>query len=98
MPTSPHDNDTHPEQAELELLAAELGRHGLRGRLCAPPGNLPYLRVTNAQAAVLAERIYARADAYWYNWAEKIADTDNPAYAARRLARVLATVSAPAGE
>jgi hypothetical protein len=93
MPTSAHDTDTHSEKAELELLAAELGRHGLRGGLCTPPGNLPYLRVTNPQATVLAERIYARAGTYWRSWAEKISDTDNPADAARTLARVLA----PAG-
>lgn len=56
MPTSHHD-DTGPERAELELLAAELGRHGLRGELCTPPGKLPYLHVRNPEASVLSERV-----------------------------------------
>jgi hypothetical protein len=89
MPTSVHDTDH--EQAELERLAAELGHHGLRGELRTPPGNLPYLHVTTCQATVLAKRIYAQAGVYWYTWAQKIADTCNPADAARALACVLAT-------
>ena len=34
---------------------------------------------------------YAQAGVYWYTWAQKIADTCNPADAARALACVLAT-------
>jgi hypothetical protein len=91
MPTSAHDTD--PEQAELERLATELAPHGLHAELCTPPGKLPYLHVRNPQATVLNERIYAQAGAYWYSWAQKLTDTDDPADAAQTLARVLATTS-----
>jgi hypothetical protein len=87
----PARDDTDPERAELEQLATKLGRHGLRSELCTPPGKLPYLYVCNPQASALAERVYAQAGVYWYSWTEKIADTDDPAEAARALARVLAS-------
>jgi hypothetical protein len=90
MPTSHHD-DTGPERAELELLAAELGRHGLRGELCTPPGKLPYLHVRNPEASVLSERVYAQADSFWFSWAERIAGCDDTGAAAATLSRVLGT-------
>jgi hypothetical protein len=89
MPTPTHD-DTAPERAELERLATEISRHGLHGELCTPPGKLPYLQVRNPQVSALAERVYAQAGAYWYSWAQRIADTDDPAETAAALARVLA--------
>jgi hypothetical protein len=90
MPTSPHD-DTDSERAELERLAAELGRHGLRGELCTPPGKLPYLHVRNPEASVLSERVYAQADSFWYSWAQRIAGCDDAGAAATALSRVLGT-------
>ncbi|HEY1919996.1 MAG TPA: hypothetical protein VGH27_30865 [Streptosporangiaceae bacterium] len=89
MPTPAHDDTAH-EQAELERLATELGRRGLHGELCTPPGKLPYLQVRNPQVSALTEWVYAQAGAYWYSWAQRIADTTEPAETAAALARVLA--------
>jgi hypothetical protein len=89
MPTSAHD--TVPEQAELERLAAELAPYGLKAELCTPPGKLPYLQVSNPQATALTERVYAQANAFWFSWADRIADCAEPSTAAVTLARVLRT-------
>lgn len=83
--------DTHVEQAELETLATEVTARGYVARLYTPDARLPYLEVRNPQVSALSERVYAQAGAYWFSWAQKISDTDNPADAARRLDRVLAT-------
>jgi hypothetical protein len=79
----------------LECLGAELGGLGMRTRLSADPGRLPSLHVQNPEpgASALQESIYAapKADgwAYWWSWAEPVAET--PADAARIIARVLRT-------
>jgi hypothetical protein len=87
---------TQPDQAldvaDLERLAAELAERGLSAELLAPNGRLPYLQVRNPHVHVLCETVYAQAGAFWYSWAEKIADSDHPARAADMLARVLGTV------
>jgi hypothetical protein len=86
--------DTRVEQAELETLAAEVTARGYVAQLYTPAARLPYLEVRNPQVSALSERVYAQAGVYWFSWAQKIADTDNPAEAARRLDRVLATADA----
>lgn len=80
------------DQAALERLAAALAGHGLRAVLCAPPGRLPWLDVRNPRASVLTERVYAQAGAFWWSWAERIADCAEVPAAAAALARVLRTV------
>jgi hypothetical protein len=90
MPTpSSAVTSTEAELADLDKLAAELTARGLQAELRTPDGKLPYLDVTNPGISVLTERVYAQADAYWYGWAEKIADCDDVAKAADSLARVL---------
>jgi hypothetical protein len=92
MPAPAGDlTDTQVEQAELATLAAEMTARGYIARLHTPETKLPYLEIHNPQATVMSERVYAQAGVFWFSWAEKIADTDNPAEAARMLARVLAT-------
>jgi hypothetical protein len=86
--------DTRVEQAELETLAAQVTALGFVAQLYTPDARLPYLEVRNPQVSALSERVYAQAGAYWFSWAQKISDTDDPADAARRLARVLATADA----
>jgi hypothetical protein len=99
MTASAGDIDsTREDQADLERLAVELRRCGLQAELCTPPGKLPYLQVSNPQVDVLTERIYAQAGAYWYSWAQKIADSDNPASAASAVSRVLADADLTTGE
>jgi hypothetical protein len=93
MPISAHDTDIEHEQAELERLSTELGKHGLVGELCIPPGNLPCLHVQNPQASALTERVYAQADSFWFSWAERIAGCDELSTAAAILARVLRTTA-----
>jgi hypothetical protein len=78
--------------ADLEKLAAELAARGYQADLRTPAGRLPYLDVRNPRASVLAEKVYAQADAYWYSWAERIADCDDVTTAAAILARVLRAV------
>jgi hypothetical protein len=80
---------TEEELADLDKLAVELRARGLRADLRTPDGKLPYLDVTNSAVSVLTERVYAQADAYWYGWADKIADCADVAKAADSLARVL---------
>lgn len=95
MPVHPERTlGTTAEQADLEKLAAALATRGLEAALRTPAGKLPYLEVTNPAVSVQTERVYAQADAYWYGWAEKIADCDDAPGAADRLAHVLAA-SAP---
>ena len=78
------------ELADLDKLAAELRTRGLQANLRTPHGRLPYLQVTNPHASILTEKVYAQAGAYWYSWAQRITDTDDPAGTAAALARVLA--------
>ena len=83
--------DTGAERAGLESLAAELTVRGYRARLRTPHGQPPYLDVINPHAAVLSERVYAHAGAFWWSWAEKITDCHQVTVAAGILARVLRT-------
>jgi hypothetical protein len=91
MTHRPEAVDTQAEQQDLERLAAELGQHGLCAELCVPPGKLPYLHVSNPQASLLSERVYAQADSFWYSWAQRIAGCDDVAAAAATIGRVLRT-------
>jgi hypothetical protein len=89
MPTT----DTPTEElADLERLGAELTARGYQTSICTPPGRLPYLDVRNPRASVLAEKVYAQADAFWFSWAERIAGCDEVTTAAAILARVLRAV------
>jgi hypothetical protein len=91
-----HSNQTaheqHDDHAELERLADELAARGYHAEVCTPPGKLPYLNARNPRAAVLAEKVYAQADSFWYSWAERIAGCDEISTAADILMRVLRTV------
>ncbi|HEY1916844.1 MAG TPA: hypothetical protein VGH27_14840 [Streptosporangiaceae bacterium] len=86
------DQDYQDEQADLERLAAALRARGFQANLCTPEGRLPYLDVRNPRATVLAEKVYAQADTFWWSWAEKIAGCDEVSTAAGILARVLRAV------
>jgi hypothetical protein len=86
--------DTYAAEIDdLTKLAAELAARGLRAQVQEPPGRLPCLHVTNPDATVLTERVFAQADSYWWSWCERIAGCDEPATAASILARVLRTIS-----
>ena len=82
------------ELADLDKLAAELNKRGLRADLHTPSGRLPYLQVTNPRATVLTEKVVAQADSFWWPWAERIASCTDMAAAATILARVLRTADA----
>jgi hypothetical protein len=79
--------------ADLDDLARELDRYGLKAELCTPPGKLPYLHVSNPQTSALTERVYAQADSFWFSWAERIAGCDELTAAATTLTRVLRTIA-----
>lgn len=89
--TTPYARSFHDR---LDELAAELGKHGLKSRLMAPPGRVPNLRVVNPAASRLAEDIYVGRSQdglwwFWWPWAERIAPGDEFAAAAAVIARVL---------
>ncbi|HEY1914816.1 MAG TPA: hypothetical protein VGH27_04500 [Streptosporangiaceae bacterium] len=87
--------DTYTDElADLDKLATELNARGLRADLRTPHGRLPYLVVRNPQASVLAEKVYAQAGAFWWSWADKIADSEDVNATAGILARVLRTIDA----
>ena len=78
----------------LERLAEELGKHGLRTRLMAPPGQVPSLHVVNPVVSRLHEDVYFGRSRdglwwFWWPWAERIAPGDQHAAAAALIARVL---------
>jgi hypothetical protein len=78
----------------LEGLAGELGKHGMRTKLVAPPGRVPSLHVVNPGASRLAEDIYVGRSQdglwwFWWPWAERIGPGDEFAAAAVVIARVL---------
>lgn len=85
-------DQTAADIADLEALAAELTAHRLQATLRTLQGHTPYLDVRNPRASVLSERVYAQAGCFWWSWAERIADSGEPAKAAGILARVLRTV------
>lgn len=80
------------EMGDLERLAAELTARGLDAVICTPAGRLPYLNVANPRVAMLSERVYASAEAFWFSWAERIAGCHDVAVAAGMVAQVLRTV------
>jgi hypothetical protein len=80
--------------ARLDALAAELAGHGWSASVQAPRGGLPRLLARNPVpgARALSETVHARPRtdgtwAYWWPWADLIADT--PAGAAAVIVRVL---------
>jgi hypothetical protein len=89
---------TDLDLAELEKLAPELIARGLQADIRTPEGKLPYLEVRNPRIQVLAEKVYAQADAYWLNWAERITGCDEVTKAADTLARVLDATANTTGE
>ncbi len=83
------------QHSYLEALAAGLSRLGLTAQLQAPAGRIPSLHVVNPSASVLAENVFAACGRdgtwwYWWSWAERIAAADDAAFAAARIAQVLA--------
>lgn len=88
----PESTHTQEDQAALEKLAAELAARGYQADVRRPDGRLPHLDVRNPRATVLTERVYVQAGAFWWSWAERIADDDEVTTAASILARVLRTV------
>ena len=81
----------------LEVLAAELARHGLMTRLMAPVGRVPSLHVVNPAQSMLAEDVYVGRSQdglwwFWWPWAERIAPGDQHGAAAIVIARVLSAV------
>lgn len=77
------------ELADLERLAGELGPHGCKTVLVTRDGRMPHLDVIHPEAAALSVRVYAQADYFWYAWAEVITRREEPATAARAVARAL---------
>ncbi len=80
------------ETAALQRLACELAARGYQADVRVLAGRLPYLDVRNPRANVLAEKVYAQAEAYWWSWAERIAGCDEVATAATILTRVLRAI------
>lgn len=76
----------------LERLAAALGTRGYQSHLVTTD-SAPWLAVRNPQAAMLSEKVTARADWFWWPWADRIAPTVEVDQAANRVARVLRTDS-----
>jgi len=92
----PGDDDQDAE-ADLERLAAEMTARGYQAAVRQPAGRLPYLDVCNPRASVMAERVYAQADWFFWPWAQRIAQCGQPAAAAAIVARVLRADSETAG-
>ena len=99
MTVSTIHTDTKPSlQADLQRLANELTMLGFQPVLRTPAGKQPYLQVTNPQAAILTERIFAEADSFWWSWIEVITDREHTVEAALIIARVLRITITTAGE
>lgn len=84
----------------LNALAAELSARGWTADVSTPRGKRPRVRARNPEpgAGVLCEDIYALADgdgtwAYWWPWAQPIAE--NPARAAAIIVHALRTKDTP---
>ena len=78
--------------SRLELLAGELGRHGLEASIVSPPGRVPRLQVTHPAGA--AEDVYVGRCQdgtwwFWWPWAERIAATKHLGDATARIEQVL---------
>jgi hypothetical protein len=80
------------ERADLDRLAAELGRRGFQATLQTSEGGGPGLLVRNPRASVLAEMVYADGGTFRWSWDEPIAGCDEVSTAAGILARVLRAV------
>jgi hypothetical protein len=86
------EEDTQPAVqpggiADLEKLAAEIDGQTYVVALVTTQGR-PHLHITNRQATQLTERIYSDGKAYWWGWAERIADVADLATAAAAVSRV----------
>ena len=92
MSRSTQTSHLQEDQAALQRLASELAARGFKADLRVPYGRLPYLDVCNPRAAMLTEKVYAQAGAFWWSWAEPIAGDDEVTTAASILARVLRTI------
>lgn len=83
--------------ANLDALDAELLKLGWKTRLSVTPGRVPSLHVQNPSpgASALAENIYSAPQgvgwAYWWPWAEPIAESAPEAAAV--IVRVLRTTN-----
>ncbi|MFF3670282.1 hypothetical protein [Microtetraspora malaysiensis] len=77
----------------LELLVSELDSRGLLARVVRTQSGRPFVRVINPKATSLTENVVCRATDYWWSWGERMHRADDPAGAARKVARVLAAVS-----
>jgi hypothetical protein len=78
--------------ADLEKLAAELDSKIYSVSLVTSAGRRPHLHITNRAATVLTENIYTAEGWFWWGWAERIAQVENLAAAAKDIARVLRVV------
>lgn len=79
----------------LERLATELGARGLLARVVHGRSGGVFVRVINPKATSLAENVTCRTQAtsdYYWSWGERMHRADDPAGAATKVARVLATV------
>lgn len=79
----------------LEALADALDPRDFATTLVTGDGRVPHLHVTSRHAQ-FGEDIYADTQYYWWSWAERIASTDSPQAAARKIAAVLYVPGQPA--
>lgn len=84
------------QEAALHRLADALGSRDFATTLVTGPGHTPRLTVASRHAP-LAEDIYANRLAYWWSWAERISDIDDPLTAAHKVATVLRVSRQPGG-
>jgi hypothetical protein len=57
-------------------------------------GRRPHLHITNRNATVLTENIYAADGWFWWGWEQRIAPVEHLTAAAQEIARVLRAVDA----
>jgi hypothetical protein len=87
-------NPSPDPAGELERLAAGLDSKTYVVCLVRSAGRRPHLHITNRDAAVLTENIYAADGWFWWGWAERIAPVDDLATAVAAIAQVLRAVDA----
>ena len=82
----------HTVTEQLEALAGDLSRRGFATKLTSGVRH-PSVTVTNRDAAMLSETIYAApADGevwFWWSWAERLTPITEAARAALAIAHVL---------
>lgn len=86
----PHDEDA---VTDLARLAPSLHARGLAAELVIPDGRMPHLAVHPLDAPMLAKKVYATADWFFWPTAERIASCGDLAGAATEIARVLSPQS-----